>query len=75
MAYKRKTRDVWLIESLYNGGWNVETFSENQLTARIIAKEYRSNHPGMGVRVRKTRWPLGYPRNANKAVPPAQGDK
>ena len=54
MAYKRKTRDRWDIETNYGYGWEVENSEYTWREARQSLREYREN-VGAAVRVVKRR--------------------
>lgn len=50
MAYKRKTKDVWVIESNYGYGWEEESTYDDYDAAKADLKEYRiavSHHFGV----------------------------
>ena len=59
MAYKRKTRDVWCIDTNYGYGWETESeytaddYENPRKSAMEDAKEYRLS--GADVRVVKRR--------------------
>lgn len=56
MAYVRKTRDVYLVETNWGYGWDTETAEVTLADAKEQAKTYRENACGRyAVRVRKTR--------------------
>ena len=62
MAYVRKTRDRWDIETNYGYGWDVECSEYTYKEAKDRLKEYRENVYGAGIRMRKRREPVGlYP--------------
>lgn len=54
MAYKRKTRDRWDIETNYGTGWECECSEYTWREARQTLREYREN-VGAAVRVVKRR--------------------
>lgn len=58
MAKERKTVDVYVIESLYPGGygWEYDTCETDRKEAKQRLKEYRENSP-YPVRMRKRRIP------------------
>ena len=43
MAYQRKTRDHWDIETNYGYGWEVENSEYTREDARRSLREYREN--------------------------------
>ena len=43
MAYQRKTRDRWDIETNYGYGWEVENSEYTREDARRSLREYREN--------------------------------
>lgn len=43
MAYKRKTRDRWDIETNYGYGWEVENSEYTRKDAKRSLREYREN--------------------------------
>lgn len=47
MAYKRKTRDRWDIETNYGYGWEVENSEYTWADAKRSIKEYRDNIKGL----------------------------
>ena len=50
MAYKRKTKDIWCIDTNYGDGWETEVTYDNRKEARDDLDEYRlhvSNYGGM----------------------------
>jgi len=56
MAYTRKTRDRWDIETNYGYGWEVECSEYTWAEAKAQAKCYRENSYGrFAVRVKKHR--------------------
>lgn len=56
MAYKRKTRDRWDIETNYGYGWEAETSEYTLKEAREQLKCYRDNSCGrFAVRLKKRR--------------------
>lgn len=60
MAYERKTRDRWDIETNWGYGWDVECSEYTAKEARQTLKEYRENYAGMAsVRLVKHREKLG----------------
>lgn len=62
MAYVRKTRDRWDIETNYGYGWDVECSEYTYKEAKERLKEYRENICGAGIRMRKRREPISlYP--------------
>jgi hypothetical protein len=57
MAYVRKTRDTWEVQQ-YTGllhAWECVTTEDTFKDARARAKEYRTNEPEYGVRIKKVR--------------------
>lgn len=56
MAYKRKTIDVWYIESNCGYGWDLETTELTFREAKEQLKCYRENYP-YPTRIRKGREP------------------
>ena len=48
MAYQRKTRDRWDIETNYGYGWEVENSEYNRVDARRSLREYRENLEAYG---------------------------
>lgn len=61
MAYKRKTKDVWVIESNYGYGWEEESSYDDYDAAKADLKEYRiavSHHFGV-CRLNKKRERIG----------------
>ena len=48
MAYKRKTRDRWDIETNYGYGWETENSEYTRTDARRSLKEYRENLQAYG---------------------------
>lgn len=62
MAYQRKTRDRWDIETNYGYGWEVENSEYTREDARRSLREYRENLQDYGkcsVRMIKRRERLG----------------
>lgn len=56
MAYQRKTRDRWDIETNWGYGWDVECSEYTGKEARQTLKEYRENSDGrFTVRMKKRR--------------------
>ena len=53
--YKRKTKDVWVVEGNYGYGWDYLTSSENRKEAYDDYKSYVENEPYNSHRIRKTR--------------------
>lgn len=51
MAYVRKTRDRWDIETNYGYGWDVECSEYTGAEARQTLKEYRENVDAYGIGV------------------------
>jgi len=43
MAYKRKTKDVWCIETNYGYGWEVESEYDTYAEAKRDIGEYREH--------------------------------
>ncbi len=43
LAYQRKTRDRWDIETNYGYGWEVENSEYNRVDAKRSLREYREN--------------------------------
>lgn len=48
MAYQRKTRDRWDIETNYGYGWEVENSEYTRENARSSFREYRENLQAYG---------------------------
>lgn len=48
MAYKRKTRDRWDIETNYGYGWEAENSEYTREDARRSLREYRENMQAFG---------------------------
>lgn len=48
MAYKRKTRDRWDIETNYGYGWEVENSEYTRKDAKRSLQEYRENLQAYG---------------------------
>lgn len=48
MAYQRKTRDRWDIETNYGYGWEVENSEYTREDARRSLREYRENLQAYG---------------------------
>lgn len=46
MAYQRKTRDYWAIETNWGYGWEEEDREDDLTRAKARAKEYRENACG-----------------------------
>lgn len=55
MAYQRKTKDVFIIQSLYCGEWSDKVAEYTWKAAREAIKEYRVNCPGDAFRIKVTR--------------------
>ena len=56
MAYQRKTRDRWDIETNYGYGWEVENSEYTRADAKRSLREYRENLEAYGKRaVRMTK--------------------
>lgn len=57
MAYIRKTRDVWHIETNYGYGWESESEYDTYAEAKADIKEYRihMNHYGGECRIKMRR--------------------
>ena len=58
MAYQRKTRDRWDIETNYGYGWETENSEYTRADARRSLREYRENLQAYGkceVRMTKQR--------------------
>ena len=58
MAYQRKTRDRWDIETNYGYGWEVENSEYTREDAKRSLREYRGNLQAYGkceVRITKHR--------------------
>lgn len=55
MAYKRKTKDVFIVQGLYCGEWSDEVAEYTWKAARETIKEYRDNCPGTSFRIKATR--------------------
>ena len=61
MAYQRKTRDRWDIETNYGYGWDVECSEYTWADAKRTVREYRENLEAYGkcsVRLTKHREPI-----------------
>lgn len=61
MAYVRKTRDRWDIETNYGYGWEVENSEYTRADAKRSLREYRENLQAYGkcdVRMTKHREPI-----------------
>ncbi len=60
MAYQRKTRDRWDIETNYGygDGWEVECSEYDWHMAKTNYRLYRENCPGLAVRMKKRREPI-----------------
>lgn len=56
--YKRKTVDIWEIQSLYFGVWETETTETTKTAARIQYKAYCENVPNIPHRIIKRRIPI-----------------
>lgn len=54
MAYKRKTKDVWCIETNYGYGWEVESEYDEYDQAKADLKEYRLHTSNYGGSARLT---------------------
>lgn len=48
LAYQRKTRDRWDIETNYGYGWEVENSEYNRVDAKRSLREYRENLESYG---------------------------
>ena len=48
MAYQRKTRDRWDIETNYGYGWEVESSEYTRADAKRSLREYRENLEAYG---------------------------
>ena len=48
MAYQRKTRDRWDIETNYGYGWDVENSEYTRADAKRSLREYRENLEAYG---------------------------
>lgn len=48
MAYQRKTRDRWDIETNYGCGWEVENSEYTRTNAKRSLREYRENLQAYG---------------------------
>lgn len=48
LAYQRKTRDRWDIETNYGYGWEVENSEYNRVDAKRSLREYRENSESYG---------------------------
>ena len=57
MAYVRKTRDVWCIETYFGGEWNIESTYDTKKEAYEDLPGYREYTAGYGTcaRVKKHR--------------------
>ncbi len=55
MAYKRKTSDLFVIESNYGQGWEETAASEARREAVADLKAYRTNQPEYSHRLIKRR--------------------
>lgn len=59
MAYQRKTRDYWAIETNWGYGWEEEDREYDLDSARATAKSYRDNACGrLQVRLKLRREPI-----------------
>jgi hypothetical protein len=61
MAYTRRTRDVWTVQSNWGHGWEDVTSEETYSEARERLREYRENEAGIPHRIRLQREPIGQP--------------
>ena len=48
LAYQRKTRDRWDIETNYGYGWEVENSEYNRVDAKRSLREYKENLEAYG---------------------------
>lgn len=55
MAYQRKTRDEWHIETNHGDGWEFETAIDNRKEALSLLHDYREQSPSLPVRLIKKR--------------------
>ncbi len=57
MAYVRKTRDVWEVQSNWGGcaGWEVVAYEDSLIEARATLRDYRENQPQVPHRLVKKR--------------------
>ena len=55
MAYKRKTKDVWCIETNYGYGWETESEYDEYEQAKADLKEYKLHTSNDGGSARMTR--------------------
>ena len=58
MAYIRKTRDLWDIQSNNGYGWESVNCEETRTDARRSLREYRENEPQHSHRLKKYREPI-----------------
>lgn len=49
--YKRKTKDIWVVQGFYCGSWEDLTASYNYREARADFKAYRENEIGVAHRM------------------------
>lgn len=57
MTYQRKTKDIWILQSNYNGKWSTETWEETKETIRKRLQEYKKNM-SYSLRIIKKRVPI-----------------
>lgn len=55
MAYKRKTKDIYILLSNYGYGWEEELEEETYKEAREQLKTYRENCPQFQFKIKKKR--------------------
>ena len=56
MAYQRKTRDRWDIETKWDGQWDVECSEYTWKEAKETYRDYQNNwHGEQGLRLKKRR--------------------
>ena len=66
MSYKRKTKDVWEIQGLYNSSWETVTTEETRKDAISQLLCYDENEPQFPHRIRKTRTPISEKNEVKK---------
>lgn len=55
MAYHRKTKNVWEVQSFYYGKWERLTTEETRREAAVQKKCYDENERGVPHRIKKVR--------------------
>lgn len=60
MAYKRKTRDEWILLAYYGPeyGWEEVLTEDTHAEIRLRLREYRANMPQYPYRIKKHRVPI-----------------